>query len=77
MGLPRVIVSDNGKEFDNQLNADITHLLGIQHRLITPYHPQVRLLVIVMHIDCVGDSLLSHRLMAWTNVLTKPCKQCW
>ena len=38
MELPRVIVSDNGKEFDNHLNAD---LLGIQHRLITPYHPQV------------------------------------
>ena len=41
MGLPSVIISDNGKEFNNQLNADITDLLGIQHRLITPYHPQV------------------------------------
>ena len=41
MGIPRVIVSDNGKEFDNQLNADITSLLRIQHHLITPYHPQV------------------------------------
>ena len=48
MGLPRVIVSDNGKEFDNQLNADITGLLGIQHRLITPYHSQVRVLVITL-----------------------------
>ena len=40
-GLPSVIVSDNGKEFDNQLKADITDLLGIQHRLITPHHLQV------------------------------------
>ena len=82
MGLPHVIVSEDGKDFDNQLNADITGLLGIQHRLITPYHPQVRVLVIsyyfiVKHIYCVGYSLLSHRLMAWTNVSTKPCKQCW
>ena len=41
MDLPSVIISDNGKGFDNQLNADIVDLLGIQHRLITPYHPQL------------------------------------
>ena len=51
MGLPHVIISDNGKEFDNHLNADLTSLLDIQHRLITPYHPQVRSEVIEVKRD--------------------------
>ena len=42
MGLPRVITSDNGKEFDNKLlDKQLMKLLGIEHRLTTAYHPQV------------------------------------
>lgn len=41
MGLPNVILSDNGKEFDNKLDSAISQLLGVKRRLITPYHPQV------------------------------------
>ena len=42
MGLPRVITSDNGKEFDNNLlDQKLMKLLGIEHRLTTAYHPQV------------------------------------
>ena len=41
MGLPRVILSDNGKEFDNHLDSEVSKLLGIERRLTTPYHPQV------------------------------------
>eukprot|EP00731_Ephydatia_muelleri_P000051 Em0001g51a len=43
MGLPRVVVSDNGREFDNKLNDEICKTLGIKRRLITPYHPQPNL----------------------------------
>ena len=67
MGLPHVIVSDNGKEFDNQLNADITGLLGIQHRLITPYHPQVRVLVI--NYGIARDSHVSDHILLFASFI--------
>ena len=41
MGLPHVILSDNGKEFNNRLDDLLSELLGIKRRLTTPYHPQV------------------------------------
>ena len=40
-GLPRVITSDQGSEFNNELNSELSQLLGIDNRLATPYHPQV------------------------------------
>ena len=40
-GLPRVITTDQGSEFNNELNSELSQLLGIDHRLATPYHPQV------------------------------------
>ena len=42
MGLPHVIVSDNGKEFNNELDQTLASLLGVKRRLTTPYHPQVQ-----------------------------------
>ena len=38
---PRVILSDNGKEFNNILDTHLVDVLGIKRRLTTPYHPQV------------------------------------
>ena len=40
LGLPRVILSDNGREFNNCLDQCLAKLLGILRRLTTPYHPQ-------------------------------------
>jgi len=39
-GFPKIIQSDNGKEFVNAIVKEITSAAGIDHRLITPYHPQ-------------------------------------
>ncbi len=47
-GLPRVITSDQGWEFHNDLDDRLMAMLGIQHRLSTPYHPQVCVYVIVI-----------------------------
>jgi transposase InsO family protein len=34
------LITDNGKEFDNKLMAQITHLLGIKHTTTSPYNPR-------------------------------------
>ena len=41
MGLPKAITSDQGTEFNNKLDHELMKLLSIEHRLATPYHPQV------------------------------------
>ena len=40
-GLPKVITSDQGREFNNSLDTELMKTMGINHRLTTPYHPQV------------------------------------
>ena len=45
-GIPRVITSDQGREFHNTLDNEVMTLLGIDHRLTTPYHPQVLVYVL-------------------------------
>jgi transposase InsO family protein len=39
-GVPKIIQSDNGTEFVNAVVAALTTLLGVNHRLSAPYHPQ-------------------------------------
>ena len=47
MGIPKVVTSDQGTEFNNQLNEEFMRLLNIDHRLSTPYHPQVSVINII------------------------------
>ncbi|KAL4289738.1 hypothetical protein GQ457_14G014950 [Hibiscus cannabinus] len=39
-GTPRVIISDEGRHFDNRSIAAALRKLGINHKLSTAYHPQ-------------------------------------
>jgi len=39
-GVPRIIVSDRGKEFLNSVMKDLTELMGITHNATSAYHPQ-------------------------------------
>lgn len=39
-GVPRVILSDNGKAFVNALMKELNKMLGIDHILSSPYNPQ-------------------------------------
>ena len=41
MGIAQVIATDQGSEFNNQLNHQLMSALQIDHRLTTAYHPQV------------------------------------
>lgn len=40
IGFPRILQSDNGPEFANRIISIMTSELGVQHRLLTPYHPR-------------------------------------
>jgi hypothetical protein len=40
MGLPKLLTSDQGREFRNGLDKQIMELLNIKRHFITPYHPQ-------------------------------------
>ena len=39
-GFPRIVQSDNGLEFVNRVVAELLKIPGVNHRTITPYHPQ-------------------------------------
>ena len=41
MGIPRVLTSDQGTEFHNQINEELMTWLKVDHRLSTAYHPHV------------------------------------
>jgi len=40
IGFPRILQSDNGREFVNRVTEVMTSQMGVQHRLVTPYHPR-------------------------------------
>ena len=39
-GVPSVIYSDQGREFESRLFEEVCQLLGIEKTRTTPYHPQ-------------------------------------
>ena len=39
-GCPKVIISDQGREFCNALNTKLFKLTGVDHRVTSAYHPQ-------------------------------------
>lgn len=44
-GTPKILQSDNGTEFINQLIDQLVSVYGIDHRVISPYHPRANGLV--------------------------------
>jgi len=40
LGLPKIIQSDNGPEFVNEVIRALVKLVGIEHRFISPYNPR-------------------------------------
>ncbi|KAL5503110.1 hypothetical protein EMCRGX_G010014 [Ephydatia muelleri] len=39
-GWPDIIISEQGREFVNQLSSCLFNLTGIEHKISSPYHPQ-------------------------------------
>jgi len=44
-GCPKVEISDQGREFCNQLCEELFRMTGTSHRVTSPYHPQANGLV--------------------------------
>ena len=40
IGVPKILQSDQGKEFINQILHAMTRLIGVEQRFITPYNPR-------------------------------------
>jgi hypothetical protein len=39
-GIPKILITDNGKQFDNKMFAEQCNLFGIQQKFTSVYHPQ-------------------------------------
>ena len=88
MGVPQVIVSDQGREFNNALNDDIAKQLGIRRRLTTPYHSQVCVYTAIQWTSvnctlqvskcglCVSNSIIFCRQTDLMSGLTRHCRPC-
>lgn len=44
-GCPEIEISDQGREFCNNVSKELFLLTGTQHRVTSPYHPQANGLV--------------------------------
>ena len=53
-GLLKVLTSDQGSEFNNSLDTMLMEMLGIDHSLTTPYHPQVQKDAVHMHMHVLA-----------------------
>ena len=43
MGIPKILTTDQGREFKNALNNELMKSLNIKHLPTTVYHPQVHI----------------------------------
>ena len=65
MGIPHLLMSDNGSEFKNELDKKLIVLLGIKHIFTTPYHPLVKA-VIALDVKYAVFIILACLLMHFT-----------
>jgi cleavage and polyadenylation specificity factor subunit 1 len=69
-GVPEVIVTDQGAQFESDLFQDLMKCLSVKHRHTTPYHPQANGLIERLHstlkasLRCIMD-----RASDWEKIL--------
>eukprot|EP00733_Pompholyxophrys_punicea_P001122 Pompholyxophrys_punicea_v1_NODE_493_length_1798_cov_6.648800.p2 type:complete len:190 gc:universal NODE_493_length_1798_cov_6.648800:1042-473(-) len=70
-GPPKIIQSDNGSEFTNQVVHELVKLLKIDQRCTSPYHPRANGTA-ERHVQTVSimiKKLLSGEIVAWKQIL--------
>lgn len=67
-GIPRIVTSDQGKQFESHLFASLMKLLGIKHIHTTAYHPMSNGLIENWH-RTMKAALKAHLTDRWTEVL--------
>ncbi|KAL4280281.1 hypothetical protein GQ457_03G021420 [Hibiscus cannabinus] len=66
-GIPRAIISDEGKHFDNELIAEMLQRFVVMHKIATTYHPQTN-----------GQAEISDReLKAILEKVVNPSRKDW
>ena len=68
-GLPKIIQSDNGLEFVNQVMKELSKESGFSHRKITSYHPQANGAA-ESHVKMVKEQLTKHTNGDWSEWCT-------
>ncbi|KAL6455441.1 hypothetical protein MHYP_G00361070 [Metynnis hypsauchen] len=70
-GAPKRILTDQGREFVNQINKEVCDLFGIKRSLCSPYHPQTNGLVEKMNgtIQRILGKLCKDKPQTWEKYL--------
>ena len=74
-GAPKILITDQGREFNNELNTELCQFTGTEHRITSAYHPQTNGLTERMN-RSTTDALrasLQEDLTKWVELI--PCIQ--
>ena len=80
---PKVITTDQDSEFNNKLDSTLMTLLNVDHRLTTPYHPQVLYIYTTLHLIIISqqanglDERLNQTVQKMLVKYAKEQKECW
>lgn len=67
-GVPKFIVTDQGRQFESQLFSELSHLLGFQRKRTTSYHPQSNGMIERWH-RSLKTAIMCHDRSDWTEIL--------
>jgi len=68
-GCPRIQINDQGLEFLNSLNDELSRLTGTQHRVTSAYHPQANGIVERRTIKNCLHKVLQNNVNKWPSIL--------
>ena len=65
MGCPETLITDQGREFVNELSSELYQVTNTDHRITSAYHPQVFVLFLfrLAEMLTIMKYLLIHRAM--------------
>lgn len=67
-GVPKFIVTDQGRQFESQLFHELSQRLGFQHKRTTGYHPQSNGMIERWH-RSLKSAIMCHNRSDWTEIL--------